>query len=344
MPDLGPLNVFLSDPSITEIMVNDIRNIMIEREGQLLNTGATIASQEELNRLTRAILDATGRILSPDSPYADVMLADGSRVNIVAPPLTRLGPCITIRKFPRFFTPQDLLANGTFDQRIGYFLNVCVAARLNLLICGGTGSGKTTLLNALLTFVPQGERVITIEDTPELLVPHKNSVALHTKPVTPGSGAVTARELVSNALRMRPDRLIVGEVRRGEALDMLQAMNTGHEGSMTTIHANSPRDGLTRLETLCLMAGISQLPLHALRKQISEAIDLVVQIKRDRTGVRRISEICEITGMEGEVVTMQDLFSHTASSGFRGTGYVPTFLDRLKEQGIELPPGFFEKT
>jgi pilus assembly protein CpaF len=350
MPEMGPLDVFMKDPTITEIMVNDLRNVMVEKEGKLMFTGFAYQGIDELNRLVRNILDITGRFLSPDAPYVDTMLPDGSRVNIVGPPLTVGGPSLTIRKFPaRHLTVNDLMASGALDQRMAYFLNCCVVARMNILICGGTGSGKTTLLNVLSSFIPKGERLVTIEDTPELAITHFNSVRLQTKPQTPASPPVTARELVANALRMRPDRIIVGECRRSEALDMLQAMNTGHSGSMTTLHANSPRDGLSRLETLCLMAGVD-LPLTAIRKQIASAIDLIVQIRRFRSGKRRIVAVTEVTGMEGDTITLQDVFLYeqdTRNHGggdagtFRTTGLVPTFIDRLREYGIELPRNYF---
>jgi Flp pilus assembly CpaF family ATPase len=242
------------------------------------------------------------------------------------------------------------MAAEALDQRIAYFLNVCVVGKLNILICGGTGSGKTTLLNALSTFIPKGERIITIEDTPELAIQHFNSVRLQTKPQTPSSTPVTARDLLANSLRMRPDRIIIGECRRAEAFDMLQAMNTGHSGSMTTLHANSPRDGLARLETLCMLAGV-ELPLSVVRKQMANAIDLILQIQRFRNGKRRITSVTEVTGMEGEVVTLQDLFlfetemntvgQKTENGTFKTTGLVPTFIPRLREQGIELPRNYF---
>ncbi len=347
---MGPLDAFMKDPSITEIMVNDLRNVMLEKEGKLQFSGFSYTSLDDLNRLTRSILDITGRILSPESPYVDTMLPDGSRVNIVGPPLTIYGPCLTIRKFPaRRITIQDLMTQDSLDQRMAYFLNACVIGKMNILICGGTGSGKTTLLNVLASFIPKSERLITIEDTPELSIPHFNSVRLQTKLQTPTSAPVTARDLVANALRMRPDRIIVGECRRSEAFDMLQAMNTGHSGSMTTIHANSPRDGLARLETLCLLSG-SELPLNALRKQIANALDLIVQIKRFRNGKRRVTAISEVTGMEGDTLTLQDIFQFemnpmSGDGGEGGTfkvlGMVPTFVDRLREQGVEFPQHYF---
>ncbi len=349
MPEMGLLDSFMRDPEVTEVMVNDLRSIMIEKGGVLGFSGARFTGLDELNRVVRNILDATGRILSPDSPYVDVMLPDGSRANIVAPPLTRVGPCLTIRKFPaRSFALEDLQKFEMVNHRMAQFIRACVVGRMNILISGGTGTGKTTVLNALTGLIPKGERLVVIEDIPELRVFHANSVCLQTKPQTPGSGAISARELVANALRMRPDRIIVGECRKSEAFDMLQAMNTGHQGSMTTIHANSVRDGLHRLETLCLLGG-SDLPLLAVRKQMVSAIDLVLQIRRFKTGKRRIVSISEVTGMEGETITLQDVFlfqqaldaQQPDAGEFVCTGLVPTFVDRLRENGVEIPRGFF---
>jgi pilus assembly protein CpaF len=347
MPELGPLNTLIKDPSITEIMVNDLRNVMIEKDDKLAFSGIRIQEIDELNRLIRNILDFTGRILSPDQPYVDVMLPDGSRVNIVAPPLTVAGPCITIRKFPvNRFTLADLATNEMLDRRMAHFLRCCVIGRISILISGGTGSGKTTLLNALATLIPNTERIITIEDTPELVITQVNSVAMQTKPQTPTSPAITARDLFANALRMRPDRIIVGECRRAEAFDMLQAMNSGHAGSLSSIHANSPRDALSRLETLCLMSGV-EMPLIALRKQIVSAVDLLIQVKRLRSGSRKIVAITEITGMESETVTLQEIYSIDSAAGdsfkytCKCTGFVPTFIDNLREQGIDIPRDYF---
>jgi pilus assembly protein CpaF len=350
MPELGAISTLMNDPSITEIMINDVRNVMVEKEGKIMFSGFTFQSPEELSKLVHTILKATGNTLDPDQPYLDASLPDGSRINIIAPPLTQAAPCLTIRKFPTTrFSIEDLIKLEMLDVRIAQFLKACVMGKMNILICGGTGSGKTTFLNALTQLVPKSERIITIEDTLELVVQHPNSVRLQSKLETRGHPGVSARELVANALRMRPDRILVGECRRGEAFDMLQAMNTGHGGSMTTIHANSPRDGLFRLETLCLMAGV-ELPLIAIRKQINSALDLVIQIKRFRSGKRRLTQISEVTGTEGDTITMQDIFTYetdprnptkTDVGHFRGTGFVPTFLERLAENGVELPKNFF---
>ena len=351
MPELGPIDALMKDPAISEIMINDLRNVMIEKSGQMIFSGYSVQSIDELNRITRNILEITGRILSPDSPYVDVMLPDGSRVNLVGPPLTLIGPCITIRKFPqKTFTIEELMRVGSMDRRIAYFLNVCVVGKINILISGGTGTGKTSFLNALLGFVPKGERLVTIEDTPELQIHHANSVRMQTKPASPASAAVGARDLVANALRMRPDRIVIGEIRKAEAFDFLQAMNTGHEGSFSTIHANSPREALTRLENLCMTAGVD-LPLLAIRRQIASAVDLVIQLKRFRSGKRRILLISEITGMEGETVTTQDLFRFITQSTefkaegeigeFEATGLPPKLTEKLKEMGLEFPPNYF---
>jgi pilus assembly protein CpaF len=350
MPELGALATFMKDPTITEIMINDIRNVMVERDGKLGFSGLSIGNLEELNRLTRNILEVSGRVLTLEQPYIDLMLADGSRVNIISTPLTQNGPCITIRKFPtRRYSLEDLVQLEMLDKRSAYFLNACIQGKLNILISGGTNSGKTTLLNSMTQLVPKGERIIAIEDTPELVLNHANSVRLQTKPQSPTAGPIQARELLANSLRMRPDRIIVGECRRGEAFDLLQAMNTGHGGSMATIHANSARDALTRMETLCLLAA-TDLPLIAVRKQINSALDLIIQLKRFRSGKRRITAITEVTGVESDTITTQDIFlyetdsrntQNTDSGQFKCTGFVPAFLDKLAESGVELPKNYF---
>lgn len=339
MPEMGILNDVMKDPTVSEIMINDVRNIILEKEGKLIISGLNYATIDDLNRITRNILDITGRVLSPDQPYIDTSLPDGSRVNIVGPPLTTHGPCITIRRFPtRRLTTKDMIFSESMDQKIAYFLSICVIARLNILVSGGTGSGKTTLLNVLTAYIPKNERIITIEDTPELVIQHVNSVRLQTKASSPTLPAITIRDLVANALRMRPDRIIIGEVRKGEAFDMLLAMNTGHSGSMTTVHANSPRDALMRIETLCMLAGVD-IPIMAIRKQMASALDLIVQIKRFKNGKRRVIAISEVTGMEGETITIQDIFHFDGE--FATTGFVPSFVERLRGEGFELPPHLF---
>jgi pilus assembly protein CpaF len=350
MPSLGALDSLFADPEITEILVNDLRNVMVERQGRMSHSGLRIQSIEELNRIVRNILDVSGRILSVEQPYVDIMLPDGSRVNIVAPPITVGGPSLTIRRFPqKTYALQDLLNGGSLDLRMAQFLQGCIHGKLNLLVCGGTGTGKTTLLSALAQLIPPSERIVVIEDTPEIRIPHPNSVRLQTKPQMPSSPAITARELVANSLRMRPDRILVGECRKAEAFDMLQAMNTGHEGSMTTIHANAPREGLSRLETLCMLAG-ADLPLMVVRRQIAESIDIIVQARRFRDGARRVVSIMELTGMEGDIYTTQDIFRYEGAvdtegrditGRFRATGLVPRASEKLKEAGIVFPPGFF---
>jgi pilus assembly protein CpaF len=353
MPSLGALDSLLADSEITEILVNDLRNVMVERNGKMIHSGLRIQSLEELNRIIRNILEVTGRILSVEQPYVDIMLPDGSRVNIVAPPITVGGPSLTIRRFPqKTMGIADLIRAGSLDNRMAQFLQGCILGKLNVLICGGTGTGKTTTLSALAQLIPASERIVVIEDTPEIRIPHANSVRLQTKPQMPSSPPITTRELVANSLRMRPDRILVGECRRAEAFDMLQAMNTGHEGSMTTIHANAPRDGLSRLETLCMLAG-SDLPLIVVRKQVAESIDIIIQIRRFRDGSRKISSITELTGMEADIYTTQDIFRYeynreqelkgqAAPLGrFLTTGLVPRASDRLLEAGIAFPPNFF---
>ncbi|MBC7692672.1 MAG: CpaF family protein [Methylotenera sp.] len=339
---LGPIDSLMKDPTITEIMINDLRNVMIERDGKMSYSGFSFQSLDDLNLVVRTLLDATGKFLTPESPYVDTSLPDGSRVHLVGSPITQKGPCITIRKFPKTsFTLKDLVSKRTLDFRMNEFLIGCVQARINLLISGGTGSGKTSLLNALIHPIPHPAPNVTFEDTPELVMSHRNSVSMQTKPQTPSSPEVNARQLVVNSLRMRPDRIIVGECRKGEALDMLQAMNTGHSGSITTVHANFPRDALSRIETLCLMSEVN-LPLMAIRKQMVSALDLIVHVRRYRDGVRRISSIMELTGLEGEVPTLQEIFLYDETAGaFRCTGFVPTFFEEFESRGVSLRKDFF---
>lgn len=343
MPELGPIETFFRDDSVTEIMINDTRNVFIEKGGKLMFSGLRIQAVDDLNRIVRNLADAGGRPITVDHPYADFMLPDGSRVNVIMPPLTLHGPAVTIRRFPkRRPSADDLMANKTFDQRLGYFLNVCVVGKRNILVSGGTGSGKTTLLNLFCQFIPRGERLITIEDTPEIYIQHENCVRMQTRPKDGPLTPIEPRELLANALRMRPDRIILGECRRGEALDMLQAMNTGHEGSMTTLHANSPREALYRLETLVLMSGVD-LPLNAIRKYISTSIDLIVQIKRFRSGARKITHVSEVTGMEGDTILLQDIFMLESEEAevAKALGYVPRFIPDLQEMGIQIAHDYF---
>jgi pilus assembly protein CpaF len=343
--DLGLLNALLDDPEVTEIMVNDLRNIAIEKRGQIIVTPVRYKSIDELNRLVRTLLEPSGKVISAEYPLAMTSLADGSRVHIAAPPVTEFGPCVTIRRFPKRFQLDNLINNETMDKRMAHFLNACIIGRQNILISGGTGTGKTTLLNSLLSLVPPHERVITIEDTAEIPLILPNQVKMMAKPKGLSSDAIGVRELVSNALRMRPDRIIVGECRGPEAMDMIQAMNTGHQGSMTTIHANSARDALYRLETLMLGSGID-MPLPAIRRQISNAIQLVVQIRRFRNGVRKVVSIQEVTGIESDTLTLQEIFSFDTSNPHDPSSEDGNFrfnmsakiIESLKLQGIKALP------
>ena len=305
----GPIEPLLHDESITEIMVNGHRQVFVERRGKLEETGVQFASDEHLLRVIDRVVAAVGRRVDEASPMVDARLADGSRVNVIIPPLALRGPVLTIRKFSRdALTADDLVALGSLSADAVAFLRACVCGKLNVLISGGTGVGKTTLLNALSSFIPGDERIITVEDAAELHLQQRHVVSLESRPSNiEGQGEVRIRDLVRNALRMRPDRIIIGEVRGPETVDMLQAMNTGHEGSLTTIHANTPRDALSRLETLVLTAGVD-LPLRAIREQISSAFDLVVQVSRLVDGSRRVTHITEVLRMESDIVTLQDLF------------------------------------
>ena len=342
---LGPLQRLLDDDSVTEIMVNSFNHVYVERHGQLVLTNSSFASEDHLRRIIERIVAKVGRRIDESSPLVDARLMDGSRVNAVVPPLAVNGSCLTIRKFSR--TPlrvSDLVEFGTMTQQMSELLQACVDARLNILVSGGTGTGKTTLLNVLSSFIPAGERIVTIEDAVELNLQQAHVVRLESRPPNiEGSGEVTIRDLVRNALRMRPDRIVVGECRGGEALDMLQAMNTGHDGSISTLHANTPRDALARLETLVLMAGMD-LPLRAIREQVTSALDLIVQIARLRDGTRRITQITEVLGLENDTVVMQDVFMFDFAAGidengrFRGTakatGLRPRFSEKFEEMGI----------
>lgn len=348
---LGPIEPFLQDSSVSEVMVNGPDSIYIERSGHLIKTETRFRNAEHLMHIIDRIVSAVGRRVDESSPMVDARLLDGSRVNVIIPPLSLIGPCLTIRKFSRdVLTVDKMIEFGSFDERMAQFLEACVRGRLNVVVSGGTGSGKTTLLNVLSSYVPESERIVTLEDSAELQLHQDNLVTLETRPANiEGEGEISMRDLVRNALRMRPDRIIVGEVRTGEALDMLQAMNTGHDGSMTTAHANSARDLLSRLETMVLMSGM-ELPLRAIRSQIASAVDIVVQIARMRDGSRKIINISEITGMEGDIITMQDLFRFeqqgTDSDGrlrgeFVSEGLRPMCSEKLELNGIHLPMDLF---
>jgi pilus assembly protein CpaF len=349
---LGPLQHLLDEPSVTEIMVNGPGMVYVERDGKLAPTSVRFTSEDHLRRIIERLVSRVGRRIDESSPLVDARLADGSRVNAVIPPLAFSGSTLTIRKFARDpFKVEDLIAFGSLTTQLAEFLRACVEARLNVLVSGGTGTGKTTLLNVLSSYIPDNERIITIEDAVELQLQQDHVVQLESRPPNiEGKGETTIRDLVRNSLRMRPDRIVVGEVRGGESLDMLQAMNTGHEGSLSTIHANAPRDAVARLETLVLMAGMD-LPLRAIREQIASAIDVIVQLSRLRDGTRRVTAVTEVQGIEGQTVTLQDAFLFDYSAGvdasgrFLGrtvpTGVRPRFADRFDELGVRLPPRAF---
>ncbi|MBM3127056.1 MAG: CpaF family protein [Chloroflexi bacterium] len=347
---LGPLEKLLDDPTIDEIMVNGPRNIYIERHGKIEKVPATFETEAHVSRIIDRIVSPLGRRVDEGQPYVDARLLDGSRVNIIIPPLALAGPTITIRKFAKKpFTIDDLVKRGTFSTEFIEFCKACVEAKLNIVISGGTGSGKTTTLNILSSFIPNGERILTIENAAELQLRQEHVIGLESRPPNiEGRGEVTMRDLVVNALRMRPDRIIVGECRAGEALDMLQAMNTGHEGSMTTVHANTPRDGIHRLETMVLMAGVD-LPLRAIREQIAGAIDLIIQIARMRDGTRKVTEVTEVQGMEGDVIVTQEIFKFEHAGVKDGqilgklkpTGIRPKFMEKIEAANIFLPPQIF---
>jgi pilus assembly protein CpaF len=354
----GPLEPFLRDDSITEVMVNAHDRIYIERLGKIERTEAAFVDNAHLLRIIDKIVSQIGRRVDEASPMVDARLPDGSRVNAIIPPLALRGPTLTIRKFSRDpYTMNDLISFGSISPKAAQFLAACVKGKLNILISGGTGTGKTTTLNAMSAFIPGDERIVTIEDAAELQLQQEHVITLESRPPNiEGQGEVRIRELVRNALRMRPDRIIVGEVRGPETLDMLQAMNTGHEGSLTTIHANSPRDALSRLETLVMTAGV-ELPLRAIREQVSSAFDLLVQISRLVDGSRRITHVTEVLRMESDVITLQDVFiarppeDETASTGvgvrllspLSCTGLKPNFLEKMAANGVILQPSFFTK-
>jgi len=349
----GPIDPLLEDDSVTEVMVNGAGQVYVEREGKVTLADARFLNDAHVMRTINKVIEPLGRKVDRGWPMVDARLPDGSRVNAIIPPCSIDGPSITIRKFSKErFTVDDLVSFGTLTSEIADFLRACVVSRLNVLISGGTGSGKTTLLNVLSSFIPDDERIVTIEDAAELQLAQSHVVRLETAPAEPdGTGRVHIRDLVINALRMRPERIIVGECRGGEALDMLQAMNTGHDGSLTTVHANSPRDTLSRLETLVLMAGMD-LPLSVVRRQIVSAIDLIVQQARLRDGSRKVTHITEVQGLEGDIVVMQDIFRFEEQGEEDGkvigrlkpVGIRPNFTNRLAVHGFELPPAMFMDT
>ncbi|MGM9560477.1 CpaF family protein [Anaerovibrio slackiae] len=351
MLGLGPIESLLKDPSITEIMVNGPKKVFIERMGKLQLSGVQFHDDAHVMNIIERILSPIGRHIDESTPLVDARLKDGSRVNIIIPPLALCGPCITIRKFAqKALSVENLISFGTLDRKMADFIRACIQARINILVSGGTGSGKTTTLNVLSSFIPENERIVTIEDAAELKLQQTHVVTLESRPANiEGSGQITIRDLVKNALRMRPDRIIVGEVRSGEALDMLQAMNTGHDGSLTTAHANTPRDALSRLETMVLMAGF-EMPVRAIREQISSAIELILQQSRLKDGSRKITYITEVQHMEGDVITTQDLFRFEQTGmdadgkltgHFVSTGMQPSFMEKFQINGVELPEDFF---
>ncbi|MGA0333556.1 MAG: ATPase, T2SS/T4P/T4SS family [Kiritimatiellia bacterium] len=349
---LGPLEEYLEDDSITEIMVNGHDQIYLERNGKLERGQTTFVDDNSVQAIIERIVSPLGRRIDESRPYVDARLPDGSRVNAIIHPLSLIGPCVTIRKFSRQpFTVDKLIEIGAITRGMALFSEICVKLRKNIIISGGTGSGKTTFLNVVSSYLPEDERILTVEDAAELQLPQEHVVRLEARPANiEGTGAITIRDLVRNALRMRPDRIVVGECRGGEALDMLQAMNTGHEGSLTTVHANSPRDAMSRLETMVLMAGMD-LPIRAIREQIGSAIHIVIQLARFQDGSRRVSKMTEVCGMEGDRIVLQDLFEFKqtgidAQGKVQGhlapTGNVPTFIQDIHARGLELDPAVFD--
>lgn len=347
----GPIQPLLNDPDVSEVMVNGPKKVYVEKKGKLMKTGVTFENDAHVIRIIERIVLPLGRRIDADSPTVDARLPDGSRVNAIVPPVALDGPSITIRKFRRDkLTMQQLIEYGSISPQMAEFLKACVISRLNIVISGGTGSGKTTLLNVLSGLIPEDERIVTIEDAAELQLQQDHVVRLETKPATlEGKGQVTIRDLVRNALRMRPDRIVVGECRGGETLDMLQAMNTGHDGSLTTLHANTPRDALSRLETMVLMAGMD-LPVKVIRQQVSAAIDLIVQQTRLKDGSRKVTAISEVAGMEGDTIVLTDIFRFEQTGQtpegkilgqFKPTGIRPLFTPRLENAGFKLPPEVF---
>jgi pilus assembly protein CpaF len=350
---LGPLEPLIADPTITEIMVNGSKNIYIERAGKLLRTNAIFESDEHLMRIIEKIVAPLGRRIDESSPYVDARLPDGSRVNAIIPPISLVGPVLTIRKFFKIpLTVEKLIELGTVTPEVMELMKSCVVAKLNVLISGGTGTGKTTFLNVLSGFIPNDERIITVENAAELQLRQEHVVTLESRPPNiEGRGEITIQDLVINTLRMRPDRIIVGECRGPEAFDMLQAMNTGHEGSMTTVHANTTRDALARLENMVLMAGM-ELPHRAIREQIAGALNIILQLERMRDGSRKVVSVSEVQGMEGDVITMSDIFKFEAAGfengrvigALRPTGLRPKAMSKIEQSGIHLPPSIFGMT
>jgi pilus assembly protein CpaF len=347
----GPIQPLLDNDEITEVMVNGAHNVYVERNGKLVKTNVAFEDDAQVLRVIERIVTPLGRRIDADSPTVDARLPDGSRVNAVIPPVAIDGPSITIRKFGKTRLTVDHLVNfKTLTPSMAEFLRACVVAKMNIVISGGTGSGKTTLLNVLSSYIPNEERIVTIEDAAELKLHQEHIVRMETKAASlDGKGAVVVRDLVRNSLRMRPDRIVVGECRGGEALDMLQAMNTGHDGSLTTLHANSPRDALARLETMTLMAGM-ELPLKVIREQVASALDLIVQETRLRDGTRKITAITEVAGMEGDTIVLTDIFKFEQTGispddkvigEFRPTGIRPLFSNRLEAAGFKLSPEIF---
>ena len=348
----GPIEPLLEDPEITEIMVNGYDEIFIERFGLIEQTSVKFENDAHLMRVIDRIVSPIGRRVDEMSPMVDARLPNGFRINATIPPLSLDGPILTVRKFEtQPFTVQDLIAKGTMTVAVANFLKCCVEARVNIVISGGTGTGKTTFLNVLSSFIPVRERVITIEDTAELQLHQVHVVRLEKRPPNiEGKGEITIRQLVVNALRMRPDRIVMGECRSGEALDMLQAMNTGHDGSMTTVHSNSPRDTLRRIETMVLMAGMD-LPLKAIREQVASSIELIIHLERLNDGTRKVVQVSEVQGMEGDTIVMQDLFvfnqtgikNGVVQGNLKATGLRPRFMQKLIANGVEIPENVFEK-
>ena len=352
MLGLGPIESLLRDPSVTEIMVNGPKKVFAERMGKVKLTDVRFHDDAHVMNIIERILSPIGRHIDESTPLVDARLKDGSRVNIIIPPLALCGPCITIRKFAeKALSVENLISFGTLNRKMADFIKACIQARVNILVSGGTGSGKTTTLNVLSSFIPENERIVTIEDAAELKLQQEHVVTLESRPANiEGNGQITIRDLVKNALRMRPDRIIVGEVRSGEALDMLQAMNTGHDGSLTTAHANTPRDALSRLETMVLMAGF-EMPVRAIREQISSALELILQQSRLKDGTRKITYITEVQHMEGDIITTQDIFrfeqtgmdeNGKLTGHFVATGMQPSFMEKFQANGVDLPEDFFQ--